>query len=218
MKSFDQKLLLFDFDGVLVDSLEVYEDVVRQCLERLGRPIIRNREDFLALYHDNFYREVEKRGIDLEAFIAVLAEIRPHIDISLIQPYDMMASVLLELAKRHRLMLISSNTEKTISVLLNRMNVQECFEAVVGSDALLNKTEKILRAQSESGMSRDSVYYIGDTAGDIREARRAGIKTIAVTWGWHSREILESVSPDFLIDTAPALLELFTREPSFHGC
>jgi phosphoglycolate phosphatase len=48
MKSFDQKLLLFDFDGVLVDSLEVYEDVVRQCLERLGRPIIRNREDFLA--------------------------------------------------------------------------------------------------------------------------------------------------------------------------
>ena len=218
MKSFDQKLLLFDFDGVLVDSLEVYEDVVRQCLERLGRPIIRNREDFLDLYHDNFYREVEKRGIDLEAFIAVLAEIRPHIDISLIQPYDMMASVLLELAKRHRLMLISSNTEKTISVLLNRMNVQECFEAVVGSDALLNKTEKILRAQSESGMSRDSVYYIGDTAGDIREARRAGIKTIAVTWGWHSREILESVSPDFLIDTAPALLELFTREPSFHGC
>lgn len=218
MKSFDQKLLLFDFDGVLVDSLEVYEDVVRQCLERLGRPIIRNREDFLALYHDNFYREVEKRGIDLEAFIAVLAEIRPHIDISLIQPYDMMASVLLELAKRHRLMLISSNTEKTISVLLNRMNVQECFEAVVGSDALLNKTEKILRAQSESGMSRGSVYYIGDTAGDIREARRAGIKTIAVTWGWHSREILESVSPDFLIDTAPALLELFTREPSFHGC
>ncbi len=218
MKSFDQKLLLFDFDGVLVDSLEVYEDVVRQCLERLGRPIIRNREDFLALYHDNFYREVEKRGIDLEAFIAVLTEIRPHIDISLIQPYDMMASVLLELAKRHRLMLISSNTEKTISVLLNRMNVQECFEAVVGSDAFLNKTEKILRAQSESGMSRDSVYYIGDTAGDIREARRAGIKTIAVTWGWHSREILESVSPDFLIDTAPALLELFTREPSFHGC
>jgi phosphoglycolate phosphatase len=129
----------------------------------------------------------------------------------------MMASVLLELAKRHRLMLISSNTEKIISVLLNRMNVQECFEAVVGSDALLNKTEKILRAQSESGMSRDSVYYIGATPGDIREARRAGIKTIAVTWGWHSREILESVSPDFLIDTAPALLELFTREPSFHG-
>lgn len=218
MKSSGRKLLLFDFDGVLVDSLDVYDAVVRWCLERVGKPVVRSREDFLALYHDNFYREIANRGIDLDAFMAALAEIRPRVDTSLIKPHDMMASVLLKLAERHRLMLISSNTEQTISVLLTRMNVQGCFEAVLGSDHLLNKTEKILRAQSGSGIAKGSVYYIGDTAGDIREARRAGIKTVAVTWGWHSREILEAVFPDFLIDSASALLDLLLPEASCHGC
>jgi len=117
MKFSGQKLILFDFDGVIVDSLEVYEAVVRQCFERVGRPIIRNRGDFLALYHDNFYREVESRGIDINDFMAALAEIRPQIDTSLIQPYQMLASVLLELAERPRLILISSNHEETIQIL-----------------------------------------------------------------------------------------------------
>jgi len=218
MKFSGQKLILFDFDGVIVDSLDVYEAVVRQCFERVGKPIVRNREDFLALYHDNFYREVASRGIDLNAFMAALADIRPQIDTSLIQPYRMMASVLRELAKRHRLMLISSNHEETIQVLLTRMNIQGCFEAVLGSNSLLNKTEKIIRAWNQSGVARDQVYYIGDTAGDIREARRAGVKTVAVTWGWHNSEILEAVDPDFLIDTAHALLDLFLQETFWHGC
>jgi len=218
MKFSGQKLILFDFDGVIVDSLDVYEAVVRQCFERVGKPIVRNREDFLALYHDNFYREVASRGIDLNAFMAALADIRPQIDTSLIQPYRMMASVLRELAKRHRLMLISSNHEETIQVLLTRMNIQGCFEAVLGSNSLLNKTEKIIHAWNQSGVARDQVYYIGDTTGDIREARRAGVKTVAVTWGWHNSEILEAVDPDFLIDTAHALLNLFLQETSWHGC
>jgi len=218
MKFSGQKLILFDFDGVIVDSLDVYEAVVRQCFERVGKPIVRNREDFLALYHDNFYREVASRGIDLNAFMAALADIRPQIDTSLIQPYRMMASVLRELAKRHRLMLISSNHEETIQVLLTRMNIQGCFEAVLGSNSLLNKTEKIIHAWNQSGVARDQVYYIGDTTGDIREARRAGVKTVAVTWGWHNSEILEAVDPDFLIDTAHALLDLFLQETSWHGC
>jgi len=218
MKFSGQKLILFDFDGVIVDSLDVYEAVVRQCFERVGKPIVRNREDFLALYHDNFYREVASRGIDLNAFMAALADIRPQIDTSLIQPYRMMASVLRELAKRHRLMLISSNHEETIQVLLTRMNIQGCFEAVLGSNSLLNKTEKIIHAWNQSGVARDQVYYIGDTTGDIREARRAGVKTVAVTWGWHNSEILEAVDPDFLIDTAHALLDLFLQETFWHGC
>lgn len=218
MKSPDKKLLLFDFDGVLVDSLDFYEAYICRCLEKIGQPIVRNREDFLALCHDNFYQEVAKRGVDLHDFMAAMDEIRPHMDSSLIQPHPEMASLLLQLAERHRMMLISSNNEQIIHDLLTRMNVQSCFEAVLGSDNLLSKTEKILHAQGQCGIAKDWIYYVGDTAGDIREARRAGIKTVAVTWGWHDREILEAVDPDFLIDSAHALLDLFQREISRYGC
>ncbi|OPY90837.1 MAG: Phosphoglycolate phosphatase [Syntrophus sp. PtaU1.Bin208] len=213
----DQKLLLFDFDGVLVDSLDVYEGVVRQCLEAIGKPIISTRADYLTLYQDNFYGELARRGIDLSAFLAELAKVRPHIDTSLIKPLPAMASVLSALAERHRLMLISSNSADVIQVLLTRMNISGCFEAVLGAEFLLDKTEKIVHARKTSGFAKEDVYYVGDTAGDIREARRAGIKSVAVTWGWHERDTLEAVSPDFLIDTPQALFSLLMMETPASG-
>lgn len=214
----DQKLLLFDFDGVLVDSLDVYEAVVRQCLEAIGQPIVQTRTDYLTLYQDNFYGEIARRGVDLSAFLAELARIRPHIDTSLLRPLPAMAPVLLTLAERHRLMLISSNSTEVIQVLLTRMGVSQCFDAVLGSDFLLGKTEKIVHVQHSSGFAKEDIYYVGDTAGDIREARRAGIRSVAVTWGWHDRAALEAVAPDFLIDSPQALLNLLLWETSSHGC
>jgi len=214
----DQKLLLFDFDGVLVDSLDVYEAVVRQCLEAIGQPIVQTRADYLTLYQDNFYGEIARRGVDLSAFLAELARIRPHIDTSLLKPLPAMAPVLLTLAERHRLMLISSNSTEVIQVLLARMGVSQCFDAVLGADFLLDKTEKIIHVQHSSGFAKEDIYYVGDTAGDIREARRAGIRSVAVTWGWHDRAALEAVAPDFLIDSPQALLNLLLWETSSHGC
>ena len=52
------------------------------------------------------------------------------------------------------------------------------------------------------------MYYVCDTVGDIREARDAGIRTVAVTWGWHSRERLAAAHPDRLIDVPEKLLAL----------
>ncbi len=56
------KLLLFDFDGVLVDSIEVYEKTVTDCLREIGQPLKRGREEFLELFEENFYKSLaEKR-------------------------------------------------------------------------------------------------------------------------------------------------------------
>ncbi|MGZ3648342.1 MAG: HAD family hydrolase [Syntrophales bacterium] len=49
---------------------------------------------------------------------------------------------------------------------------------------------------------------MGDTTGDIKEARLAGVRTVAVTWGWHSKEKLETVRPDYLIETVKDLLQI----------
>ncbi|MFA7177351.1 MAG: hypothetical protein WC114_08885, partial [Smithellaceae bacterium] len=62
------KLLLFDFDGVLVDSLDVYEKTVTDCLNAIGRPLARGREEFLELFEGNFYQSLEDKGVDMKQF------------------------------------------------------------------------------------------------------------------------------------------------------
>jgi len=203
-----KKLFLFDCDGVLIDSLEIYERAVTLCLEKIGKPIVKNRADFLNLFDENFYEAIVSRGIDLGEYMDASKEIIARINYDEMTPFYDLAPVLDKLAKDHTLAIISSNDSEAINAVMSRHKYNGYFEEVLGSDFMFSKRGKIVHAMDRFQMERDSTYYIGDTAGDIKEAKMAGVRTVAVTWGWHSREKLTVARPDYLIDTPGELLYL----------
>jgi phosphoglycolate phosphatase len=199
-------LLLFDFDGVLVESLDVYERVVKKALARIGSPIVKSREDFLDLFDGNFYESLAQKGVDVQV-LARTIRMTPE-DHAQILPHGAMMPVLRALHERRVLAVLSSNAARTIERALARFGWDGCFDRVLGSEAGFSKTEKFSRALEIYGMEPAEVSYVCDTVGDIREARDAGIRTVAVTWGWHSRERLAAAHPDRLIDVPEKLLTL----------
>ena len=201
-----KKLLLFDFDGVLVDSLDLYAEVVARCLERIGRPILKSKEDYLALFDGNFYESMAARGVDLAAYAEAAREILPRIDYGAMKPYNGLIPVLATLEKDHVMAVISSNGYRTIQMMLERFGFAPYFREIFGADFRFSKKEKIAYALEKYGIPGEQAFYIGDTVGDIGEARAAGVRSVAVTWGWHSRERLAAVHPDFLVDTPEGLL------------
>jgi phosphoglycolate phosphatase len=204
----EKKLFLFDFDGVLADSLDLYAEAVARCLLRIGTPIVKNREDYLALFDGNFYESMAAKGVDLIAFSEAAKEILPGIDYDAMKPFDGLIPVLEVLQKDHLLAVVSSNGFRTISSMLERFGFDRFFKGILGSDFLFSKKDKIAHALLKYGIDRERTFYIGDTTGDIMEAREAGVRTVAVTWGWHSRERLVAVHPDFLVDRPEELLRL----------
>ena len=204
----DRKMVLFDFDGVLADSLDLYAEAVARCLERIGTPIVKNREDYLALFEGNFYESMAARGVDLAAFAQAAMDILPGIDYGAMKPFDGLIPVLDALQKDHLLAVISSNGSRTIRRMLERFGFDPYFEEILGSDFLFSKKEKIDHALAKYGIPPERAFYIGDTVGDIKEARSAGVRTVAVTWGWHSRERLVAARPDFLVETPEGLLKI----------
>jgi phosphoglycolate phosphatase len=207
-------LLLFDFDGVLVDSLDLYSEAVARCLERIGTPIVQTREDYLDLFDGNFYESMAARGVDLQAFSKAAAEILPGIDYGRMKPYAGLIPVLKRLAERHCLAVVSSNGREAIGALLTRFSLAPYFRDILGSDFLFSKQEKIAYALAQYGFDRGETFYIGDTAGDMVEARAAGVRAVAVTWGWHSRERLLAARPERLVETPEGLLALAADEPA----
>ena len=203
-----RELFLFDFDGVLSDSLDLYAEAVRRCLERIGTPIVENREDYLALFEGNFYESMATLGVDLDAFTRAAMEILPRMDYNSMRPFDGLIPVLASLKKGHLLTVISSNGSPTIQRMLERFGFAPYFEEILGSDFLFSKKEKIDHALAKHGIPKERTFYIGDTVGDIKEARAAGVRTVAVTWGWHGRERLAAAHPDFLVDTPEGLLSM----------
>ena len=208
----DKKLFLFDCDGVLVDSLKVFEGTVRECLDVIGQPIIKSREDFLDLFDDNFYTAIVQKGVDLDAFMHAAGPILARINYDEMKPFEGLLPVVAAMNRRHPLVIISSGGAKTIRSQLIHFGFDGCFEAILGSDFLLSKIDKINHAVSEFQAARDQTYYVGDTTGDIREAKTAGVKTVAVTWGWHNRERLAAVQPDFMVDKPLELLNILKQK------
>jgi phosphoglycolate phosphatase len=204
----ERDLFLFDFDGVLSDSLDLYAEAVTRCLERIGTPIVKTREDYLVLFEGNFYESMAARGVDLADFAQAAKEIMPGIDYDAMRPFDGLIPVLESLKKDHLLAVISSNGSKTIRKMLDRFGFDPYFEEILGSDFLFSKKEKIDHVLAKYGIPPERTFYIGDTTGDIVEARAAGVRTVAVTWGWHSRERLVAAHPDFLVETPEGLLSM----------
>ena len=207
-----EKLLIFDFDGVIVDSIDVYEGTVTRCLEVIGQPIVTNREAFLELFDDNFYKSLKDRGVDLEAFMNASVDILARVNYAEIKPYNDLVPVLRRLKADNILIIVSSSDTIIVNGIMNLYNLMGCFHDVLGSDVNLSKEEKILFALDKFNIAKENAYYIGDTTGDIREAKAVGIRTLAVTWGWHSREKLVAVHPDYVIDRPEELFTVFSPQ------
>ncbi|MBN2439067.1 MAG: HAD family hydrolase [Deltaproteobacteria bacterium] len=201
-------LLLFDFDGVLADSLDFYADAVTRALARIGTPIVRTPEEYVTLFEGNFYATMAARGVDLEAFGRAAKEILGKADYGVLQPFPDLLPVLKTLHREHTLAIVSSNGFRTISAMIERFGFAPFFDDILGSDFLFSKTEKIDHARGKYGTPPERTFYIGDTVGDILEAKEAGVKAVAVTWGWHGREQLLAAAPDAVADRPADLLTL----------
>lgn len=59
-----------------------------------------------------------------------------------------------------------------------------------------------------SGAQKEDILYIGDSDVDMQTAKNAGVRVCAVTWGFRTRELLETFRPDFITDSARDILTM----------
>ena len=151
---------------------------------------------------------MKKRGVDLNAFMKASEDILAQVKIKDMKPIIAMAPILEALHKNHCLIVVSSNDRASIKEALELFHYDGYFRDILGADFMFSKKEKILYAAKKYQVSLQDIYYIGDTTGDIKEGKQAGVKTIGVTWGWHSKEKMAAAQPDYLFDYPEKLLQL----------
>ncbi len=200
-------VLLFDYDGTLVSSLEAVKDALNAIALKYGVQPVTSTEAFRELYDKNVYDSIVERGLPRDKLPAFFNDwrkpfLKPNAQVSLIPGIK---EVLHELAKKHHLAIITSNSREAIEVSIAHFKL-EGIQEILGGDKQISKVEKI--ASVKKRFPQAEVYYIGDTKGDVLEGKKAGVKTVAVTWGVHSRKHLEEAEPTYLIDTPEELLAI----------
>lgn len=205
------RILIFDFDGVLADSLAPMLNYARQVCLELGFPCNPTQNDLEILDRMEFSEYGRQLGIPeekIETFVTRNFELfsRREEPLPITQGIE---SVIRELSQIAILVVITGNSCRVVGKFLDTYGLKNEFQTVLGAEDDGNRVEKILKVISLNGESNGEVYMVGDAVSDIRAAREAGIKSIAIAWGHQSKEKLITENPDILVDQPEDLLTLF---------
>ena len=85
--------------------------------------------------------------------------------------------------------------------MLEAAGVLGLFAQILGVETHESKVEKFKILMEHNGITSENAVFITDTLGDIIEARKVGIKTIAETFGFHDRERLAQGEPFTIVDS-----------------
>ena len=203
-------LLLFDFDGVIADSFDAFFEAFTGVCTEMGFRRLNSREALLRLFDGNVVRQLWKVGFPFWRIKALARRFAPRIAAAnqQIGPFHGMPELLNELAAAHPTYVVSSNASSHVETFCARFAIAG-LRGVIGSD---QETSKVKKIRSLCKRHPDlAPYYVGDTKGDLLEGRKAGVKTVAVAWGWHSLPRLLEGKPDYIAQTPHDLRLLFPR-------
>lgn len=197
-------VVAFDYDGVIADSLDYFRQTFLDVCGERGYRHICSDDDFLAIFDTNMYEGMVKAGIPRGEIRETLVQMARRLDEHghKYRIFDRVADSLERLAHRATLYVVTSNVGAVVSIDLARAGIS-CFREVLGSEVDTSKHAKLeLLKQRHPGAT---LYYVGDTVGDMVEGRKAGAGTVAVTWGFHGRSRLLTACPDVVLDTPEQL-------------
>ena len=203
----ERRLVLFDFDGVIADSLQPTCAVLRRVMIAHGYPELATPEALLRFVDANWFEGLRAAGVPLRVSDDLDDGVAEAVAGGAFAPYDDMPAVVTRLAARHDVLIVTSNRSDIVETCLARYGIEGVAD-VLGGDKGHSKVDKISAAQGRFGADNGRSWFVGDTVGDVVEGRKVGVGTIAVTWGWHARERLEAAAPDHLVTTPAELLEL----------
>lgn len=200
-------LVMFDYDGVIVDSLNVFTLRFTQACCENGFTEIKEPSDVIGLFEGNIYETMMRHGLDVLTIDRILNryEILQNEQLGKITLFNGIGNALKRISEKHSVYVITSNlSSATINVL--HQNGIYYFRDVIGAEIEKSKIKKIGKIKV---LYPELVpYYVGDTKGDMIEGKQAGTKTIGVTWGWHTPQKLIEGVPDYLVNTPEELADL----------
>ncbi len=193
--------MLFDFDGTLADSfgivLEAFEKLVPQKSKL-------TKQQIQELKNKSYAELLSYFGISIFKVPSLVIKGRHMLKKSIdrVEPFNGMQEVLKALKQAgYHLVILSSNSPQNIQRFLKKHHLDTYFDSVHGDIGLLGKPKIIRSIKKKVGCDAEQVAYIGDEPRDIDAARRVGVHSIAVTWGFTGEKILRSHHPERVVRT-----------------
>lgn len=205
------KLVIFDFDGTLADTLPFTLSIMDQLSDKFGT-LRMNREDLPLLRSYSPARIIKMYDIPLWKIPLMTKESQRLLyeNIEEIHLFPGMEDVIRTIAGHGITMaVVSSNALKNVKKVLGEeiTRLISLFECQTG---LFGKAPRLRKAVREAGLKPEEALSFGDEIRDIQAARQVGIPCAAVTWGFADGNALAGYQPDHLATEVSQILKILS--------
>ncbi|TFI55676.1 HAD family hydrolase [Mastigocladus laminosus UU774] len=205
-----QKVIIFDFDGTIADTVDALVSVANRLAEEFGYVQITPEE--LNLLRNLTSREIiNYSGISVFRIPFLVKKVKGELKrkIPELKPIAGMKEALIDLKNAgHHLGIITSNSKDNVTEFLKINELDNLFEFIYSGVTIFGKTTIINNVLRQKQIKVEEVIYVGDETRDIEASKKSNIKVVAVTWGFNSPEVLAKQKPNYLIHHPSELLEV----------
>ena len=193
---------IFDFDGTLVQSVKL----MFECVNALADEYKIKKMDMTRF---DYYRGLGTSGLLNE--LGLNKEVLPEFVTKMqglmqlrfdkVELYPDVSRVLTDLNRQGNFIGIVTTNKKENVINILEKNKIDFFNSIITDVAFSEKPNAIKQMVLENNLDSANTYYVGDETRDIEAAKVAGVKSIAVTYGMNTKEVLKGQNPDLLFDS-----------------
>ncbi|MCX6755010.1 MAG: HAD hydrolase-like protein [Candidatus Nomurabacteria bacterium] len=197
----NKKIIIWDFDGVIVDSREMALELTQYQFENVTEDLHRD------LFNGNIFVEIaklQKKERTTEEFDTFVQTNYWPRKMNLI-PVPGIREVLEALSNDFIMVINSSSAGKNILDYLEKNGFSHYFQKIYGKE-IASKEEKFHLILKEFKVFPNDCLLITDTVGDVLEAKSLNISSVVVLWGYQLRRHFDFLEKEVIFAEQPVEL------------
>lgn len=224
----NKQLLIFDFDGTLIDSVPDLADATNAMLTTLGKdtyPL-----DTIRNWVGNGSRMLVERALvgkievledkltveETEHAEQVFFDAYKNLSDSKTVAYPNVDSGLRQLKEAgYTLALVTNKPIRFVPKILESFGWTSLFDMVLGGDSLTTKKPDpapLLHVCDKLGVMQDKAVMIGDSRNDILAGQNAKIDTLGLSYGYNYGQDIRDLNPTAAFDDFAALVKYLLKD------
>ncbi|MFA5471612.1 MAG: HAD family hydrolase [Acholeplasmataceae bacterium] len=217
------KGIIFDMDGTILNTIEDIKISVNHAMRHfnLKEKTLQEVKDGVGSGAVNLIEDIVPKGTSKEDIFKIYRVYQDHYDKHSNDhtgPYPGILDLLKHLKDAGYKLAVVSNKLEYLVQELNHQTFKDYFDVSIGETKdipIKPAPDMLYKALNLLNLSKDEVLFIGDSDVDMMTATNANIKSVGVTWGYRSKEVLLKHKASYIINQADELIKIINEVNSY---
>lgn len=193
------KNIIFDWSGVVRDTVTNQMWIINQIFKKYGVREI-STEEFRENWKQPpalFYQKYLPEGYNEEERTKLFQELQLDKDCPKAVAFPEVVKLIHTCKESgYFLAVVSSDFPETLLPEVQKYGLENVFNEII-TDAN-DKLEPVQKIIKDNNLNLQDTFFVGDSNHEVDVAKKVGIKSIAVTWGFTSEQKLSAHDPDYI--------------------